>query len=304
MLIGFIGIYWLSFYRFNKYHFKLALFICIFGVVTNILNFIVLTRKGLKTEINTILAALAVSDGLVMLVYVPYAFDFAFNLNTRDERFTYGYALYLFIHATLTQTFHTISIFLTIVLAFYRYVCVCRNSRIHFLIKKSNHLMLTACLLAFITSIPLYLSLGINKSPAGNSTDELRFHVGSTEFLQHHEQFYFWIYSVIIKLIPCIVLTFFSIKLIQVLLGVRRSVVRNGLVSAHMSQRRLVQSDHTTLMLVAVLILFLITEFPQGIFGLLSALLHRNFYLKCYQRMGKHNFRHILICLLIYYTFF
>lgn len=264
----------------------MALFICIFGVVTNVLNFIVLTRKGLKTEINTILAALAVSDGLVMLVYVPYAFDFAFNLKTRDERFTYGYALYLFIHATLTQTFHTISIFLTIVLAFYRYICVCRNSLKRFFIKKSNHLMLAACVMALIASIPLYLSLSIIELP-GSSTDDLMYRLDASEFQQHHEKTYFWIYSVIIKLTPCILLTFFSIKLIQVLLGVRRSVLRNGIGSAHMSERRRVQTDHTTIMLLAVLILFLITEFPQGIFGLLSAVLHRNFYMKCYQRMGE-----------------
>lgn len=274
-------------HRFNKYHYKLSLFICIFGVVTNILNFIVLTRKTLKTEINTILATLAVSDGLVMLVYVPYAFDYAFNLNTSDERFTYGYALYLYVHATLTQTFHTISIFLTIVLAFYRYVCICRNSLKKILLKKSNHLMLIACCMALLASIPLFLSLEINKQPVKSSEGVTYYLLGSSEFTRHHEKVFIWIYSVIIKLIPCIVLTFFSIKLVQVLLRVKRNIARNGIGSLHMSQRRRSQTDHTTIMLLAVLILFLITEFPQGIFGLLSAVLHRNFFVDCYQRLGK-----------------
>lgn len=274
-------------HRFNKYHYKLSLFICIFGVVTNILNFIVLTRKTLKTEINTILAALAVSDGLVMLVYVPYAFDYAFNLNTSDERFTYGYALYLYVHATLTQTFHTISIFLTIVLAFYRYVCICRNSLKKILLKKSNHLMLIACCMALLVSVPLFLSLEINKQSEKSSEGVTYYLLSSSEFSRHHEKVFIWIYSVIIKLIPCIVLTFFSIKLVQVLLRVRRNIARNGIGSLHMSQRRRSQTDHTTIMLLAVLILFLITEFPQGIFGLLSAVLHRNFFVNCYQRLGK-----------------
>lgn len=40
-------------------------------------------------------------------------------------------------------------------------------------------------------------------------------------------------------------------------------------------------------MLVAVLFLFLITEFPQGIFGLLIGIRGKCFFLKCYQNLGE-----------------
>lgn len=49
-------------------------------------------------------------------------------------------------------------------------------------------------------------------------------------------------------------------------------------------QRR---TDRTTMLLVAVLMLFLITEFPQGILGLLSGLLETCFFEKCYQPFGE-----------------
>lgn len=41
------------------------------------------------------------------------------------------------------------------------------------------------------------------------------------------------------------------------------------------------------MLLVAVLMLFLITEFPQGILGLLSGLLEKCFFVKCYVPFGE-----------------
>ena len=47
------------------------------------------------------------------------------------------------------------------------------------------------------------------------------------------------------------------------------------------------RTDRTTKMLVAVLLLFLITEFPQGILGLLSMILGRCFFRTCYYLFGE-----------------
>lgn len=46
------------------------------------------------------------------------------------------------------------------------------------------------------------------------------------------------------------------------------------------------QTDRTTRMLLAVLILFLLTEVPQGILGLLNLILGEKFFRDCYQRLG------------------
>ena len=48
------------------------------------------------------------------------------------------------------------------------------------------------------------------------------------------------------------------------------------------------QTDRTTRMLVAVLILFLVTEIPQGVMALLSGVLGRQFFTRCYTNgMGE-----------------
>ncbi|GLG93091.1 Uncharacterized protein GBIM_00583 [Gryllus bimaculatus] len=47
------------------------------------------------------------------------------------------------------------------------------------------------------------------------------------------------------------------------------------------------QTDRTTRMLLAVLLLFLATELPQGLLGLLSGLHGRTFFEQCYSRLGE-----------------
>ncbi|XP_046400492.1 uncharacterized protein LOC124166836 [Ischnura elegans] len=51
-------------------------------------------------------------------------------------------------------------------------------------------------------------------------------------------------------------------------------------------RRRRRRTERTTRMLVAVLILFLVTEFPQGVLGLMSGLLGRCFFQTCYHLFG------------------
>lgn len=47
------------------------------------------------------------------------------------------------------------------------------------------------------------------------------------------------------------------------------------------------RADRTTALLVAVLLLFLVTEIPQGILGLLSGLSKKCFFKKCYALFGE-----------------
>lgn len=107
----------------------------------------------------------------------------------------------------------------------------------------------------------------------------------------------FWVYSVVIKIIPCVALTVLSLRLICALLEAkrRRAKLTGGVGGAGAAGRTVArgkadkerQTDRTTRMLLAVLMLFLITEFPQGILGLLTLLLGKQFFKDCYQNMGE-----------------
>ncbi len=121
-------------------------------------------------------------------------------------------------------------------------------------------------------------------------------------------------YSVVIKLVPCAALTILSLRLIFALLETKRrrqqlsmggsvhQALNGGSGGNKRSRRanksqRLVekekQTDRTTKMLLAVLLLFLITEAPQGLLGLLSVLLGSKFFRECYVKLGDVSNREI-----------
>lgn len=99
-------------------------------------------------------------------------------------------------------------------------------------------------------------------------------------------QINFWVHAVLIKLLPCVILTVISAWLIKTLYRTknRKKILKgynacpaetvvngNGNLFTRKSTKRSKserRTDRTTKMLVAVLLLFLITEFPQGILGL------------------------------------
>lgn len=117
------------------------------------------------------------------------------------------------------------------------------------------------------------------------------------------------IFSVVIKIIPCIMLTVVSLRLINSLMeakkrkdmllkkrntspavvGGNHAVSPGGARSGNNARAGGGNGDHesggsdrTTRMLLAVLLLFLITEFPQGLLGLLSGVLGDAFFKSCY----------------------
>lgn len=74
---------------------------------------------------NAILTGLAVSDMAVMISYFPYAIHNFFRKNlTQEEQFSTGWAYFTLFHAHFTVVCHTISIWLTVILAIWRYLAV------------------------------------------------------------------------------------------------------------------------------------------------------------------------------------
>jgi len=66
-----------------------------------------------------------------------------------------------------------------------------------------------------------------------------------------------------------------------------RSSSRRSDSSNNNSQSNARKNDRTTRMMLAVLFLFLFTEFPQGILALLSGILGDVFFTNCYTQLGE-----------------
>ncbi|XP_031848229.1 G-protein coupled receptor dmsr-1 isoform X1 [Nomia melanderi] len=303
--------------RYFQLHGWISLFVCIFGSIANILNILVLTRREMRSPTNIILTGLALADLLVMIDYIPYAFHLYLYRRSRKDKFSYGWAIFVLFHSNFAQVCHTISICLTLILAVWRYVAVAKKNREWCSYRRTIFAILITYALCPVLCVPLYITTEVREkvevldsngmsvsqskslinSPVVETVNTTLYFVQFTETAENHDvlkALNFWIYSIVIKLFPCVVLTVVILKLLQVLLEAKRR--RRKLTNMHednfdrkKSSRRADkerQTDRTKMMLLAVLLLFLLTELPQGILGLCSVLLGPGFFRTCYLMLG------------------
>uniref|UniRef100_T1J538 G-protein coupled receptors family 1 profile domain-containing protein n=1 Tax=Strigamia maritima TaxID=126957 RepID=T1J538_STRMM len=281
---------------FKVFHGYFSIIVCLFGIITNILNIIVLTRKDMISPTNAILTGLAVADMLVMLDYLPFSVHtyILIKYETHEEHFAYHWTLLILFHAHFSVVCHTISIGLTITLAVWRYIAVSlpNKNREWCNMERARIAIVSSYLFPLVFCIPVYLTFSIHSQL---KTDPIAGHLYeifvidiSDVALAHHgllRTINFWVYSVIVKLVPCVALTLLSLSLIVALYRANERKIK--LVNRANSESDQRACDRTTRMLLAVLLLFLITEFPQGIFALLSGVLGDAFFRTCYQNFGE-----------------
>ena len=107
---------------YKSWHGHLATVVCLFGIVANALNIVVLTRKNMISPTNCLLTGLAVSDGLTMLAYLPFALRFyvLYGVDPSPELNTFESACFMLFYACFSVVVHTVAIWLTVLLAVFR----------------------------------------------------------------------------------------------------------------------------------------------------------------------------------------
>jgi hypothetical protein len=79
-----------------------------------------------------------------------------------------------------------------------------------------------------------------------------------------------WLYAVLAKLLPCLLMFIFGTLLLHQMrnkINQRRSFLKFSVSNSH----KLREHSRTTKMLIAVIVLFILTELPQGVLIILSA---------------------------------
>jgi hypothetical protein len=129
------NIYWKFSNAYRPIHGWLSTGVCLFGIPSNLLNIIVLTRSNMITSpTNLILTGLAFSDLLTMMSSLVFGvYFYIIHLNTPPEaptpdRDTFFWTHFAKIHVMSTVTFHSISIWLTVYLACFRYIYIASSS--------------------------------------------------------------------------------------------------------------------------------------------------------------------------------
>ncbi|XP_063821847.1 G-protein coupled receptor dmsr-1-like [Ostrinia nubilalis] len=303
---------------YTQVHGYIALVICLLGSAANSVNIAVLSRKEMASSTNTILTGLAVADLLVMLDYIPFALHLYTGISSEYNKNSYGWAVFVYFHSIFSQTFHTISIWLTITLAIWRYIAIKFPQKNRTLCnqKNTNIAIGVAYAVCPILCLPIYFAMNIqelklnanvnetmsdldvvNSTSSGDS--ERAYAIQMTDN-KHLLTAIFWIYSVFIKLIPCVVLSILSVLLILKMKSSdrrRQKLLKKSAITTNEGEKTRLnedggkrggggRTDRTTRMLVALLGLFLATELPQALFGLLTAIAPHLFQI-CYYAFGE-----------------
>ncbi|KAF7266122.1 hypothetical protein GWI33_020494 [Rhynchophorus ferrugineus] len=297
-------------------HGYLSLTVCVFGSIANIFNICVLRTKQMKSPTNLILTGLAIADLLVMLQYIPFTLHRNFHSSpVRYTHYNYYWAVFYKYHSLFTLILHFIACALTVILAVWRYVFVSQihTNEICSNMRKTGLVIILTYIICPVICLPIFSTLDIIEYQQtcdlnGVIIDkEYRFTYNASQlknetiYLLHPNDPYFisiWIYSLLLKLCPCILLSLLSYKIIAVLIETRRRRMKllrssgsrggdggkGGSASIQLYKEN--QADRTTKMLLAVLFLFLLTEFPQAIVGQVSALYGNVFLDECYAALG------------------
>lgn len=278
------------------YHGYISVVICIFGIIANILNIVVLTRREMISSTNAILTGLAVSDMLVMVAFIIYSIHYYVPPDKpRHEVYTYDWAIFTLVYSHFSVIFHSISVWQTVLLAVWRYIAVCFPSKnIDWAnMKRTKAAIASIYIISPILTIPNYFVFEVAPlnttviDAFANSTVVQGYMVSFSILANMNDRLLtkmcFWMYSVLMKLVPCILLTVLIVTLIRALYAnnKRKMALKNRKTDDDKTHERV------SGMLIAVLSIFIITESPGGILALLYCILGQEYYVKVYLNLGE-----------------
>ncbi|PAV86350.1 hypothetical protein WR25_14665 [Diploscapter pachys] len=248
--------------------------------------------------INALLWQMAVFDALTMTSYAIYIMRFRLIDDENSIGYSYYWLIFLIGHVTASIALHTGSLYLSVIMAYIRWISLDRLDA-----KWMNHtairyIFVYTCLFLTLISIPTILVHQIVPVSEVFGTNDTQYAGLYTVQLDETDingckifRLNLWITGIMFKGLPCGLLLLFTIALIIKLYEVseKRRLLRGeasiSCASANASDRNVligidqqarrkkaISVDKTTSMLIIMLLIFLITELPQGLLAILSAI--------------------------------
>ena len=258
----------------------LSPFLISVNIVTNTLVVIVLFKKNMRSSTNYILAGMALSDMLTGIFPLPVLIYF-YGLGHYNDHIPYPWCyIYKYFHEFIPIIFHTASIWLTMGLAIQRYIYICHsyNARKWCTIRNVKYGTCIVYVIAILSQFSRFLEFQFKPveiesmhSPNVSITTCL---IKLRPWFQKNEtayfNVYFWFRVICVHLIPCFILVILNALLISAMRTAQLRRMQLLKQNKKSESKKLKDSNCTTLMLVAVVGLFLIVEFPLGIIMILS----------------------------------
>ncbi|XP_076469005.1 G-protein coupled receptor dmsr-1-like [Babylonia areolata] len=268
---------------YQKIHGYLSVFVCTFGMVSNVFNISVLTSRRTKNPTNFILTTLAIADLLTLSTY-PIMAIYLYIISSPDcnsTQHTQGWMVFILIHYCFLITSHTWSMWLTVVLAVHRYIFVCWHSLAARVCNMKHAKLMVAVMMVLnvLSCVPYYLAYSVHDVGPALGRNESCYFIRDSQLAQDNPVFQKtvrYLFGIIIKILPCVLMAVLSTLLIWAIQKARRQhifLISRMPSTVHTTDHHHHHTEHTrtTLMLLAVVICFILTEFPQGVLAWISA---------------------------------
>ncbi|KAA0192614.1 hypothetical protein FBUS_01771 [Fasciolopsis buskii] len=313
--------------RFGELHGPLSLALCFFGIPTNVANILVLTRTSMsQSATNHLLFWLAVADLITMLLYVPSLYHFYIVRPNPIRSPVYSpyklWVIYQTAAASGLIIFHSLALWIAVVLAVFRYLYIgfptvgprLATKRRAFL---SVIVLALGCILFVIPNALInYVDrcygttwIMFHTNESNSDKFDVYYSVGfesndeqnmSSDAVWPKKELYAvntWLQASLFKIFPCFLLSVLTVLLVfQMKKAIRRRKALQQVAARQQvtqllknnqkcSRNQLHSENRTTTLLLAILLTVLIVELPQGILVLCLQLIE-NFYVNVYQHLG------------------
>ncbi|GAB1606664.1 FMRFamide receptor-like [Argonauta hians] len=233
-----------------------------FGVVSNVLNIIVLTHKSMNTSTNVYLTVLAIFDTLYLI--------FSFTLSLKhfaQVKSVDAYIYWIPYGHVLTDMCSNVGVWQTITFTVERYIGVCHPIRGHVICTPQRARIITAIVssIAIAVTVPEFFERRIVERLNPNNQTVLRIEL--TEFGESYsyDKGYNSFLVISFTFLPLISLVFFNGLLIRAV--VKANKIRRFMSKApqRKSEKSGSEQQKITLMLISVALVFLICQFPGAL---------------------------------------
>ncbi|KAK3104369.1 hypothetical protein FSP39_000349 [Pinctada imbricata] len=246
----------------------------------------------MQTPINLMLTWIAVFDMLTMISYVPFAVHFYIEYPSHSlspGKNSLAWMRFLQFQVNLSATTHTISIWLGVSLAIFRYNHIqspeSGNLAHMRRIIRSRIVIFGIIAGSILLLIPNYMSIEvIEYSYLNNTIYIIRDLKLGTSNVKPVVFLNLTLYSVVAKFIPCLLMLIYGALLLRTL-DMQVRIKRRNLSRMGVVLNRPLHTSRTTVMLLIVMVLFLLTELPQAILLLIS-LIRKGFFDTVYIPLG------------------
>ena len=239
-----------------------------FGVIGNVINVVVLTRRWMRSSTNFYLTALAVYDILYLTLLVCLTLKYYPDI-VNSPSYTYFYEPW---GRPLADICSNTATWLTVTFTVERYIAVCYPMRGKVLCtpQRARWIIVAVCVAAFGITCPEFFAVVVKKDPTTNTTRKF-----TTEFGERKSYTvgYTWTNSALFSFAPLVLLSIFNSLLVKSVW--KAAQIRKAMAGASSSDSR--QERHTkeqtriTIMLISVVLVFLLCQMPSAIVNVYTA---------------------------------